>query len=105
MNKKLTRPLLQTTLASGCIALALVPILYAQSFGPNSQAPPPAVARETISELTAMVEQYGWEANMSRMCVAFRLGPETECRFKQIALSGSGPGTIDNHGFNVPTTN
>jgi len=42
---------------------------------------------------------------MGRMCVAFRLGEETECMFKQIALSGSEPGTTDNHPFNEPTTN
>jgi hypothetical protein len=30
-----------------------------------------------------------------------RIGGEADCRFKQISISASPPGTIDNYGFNV----
>jgi class 3 adenylate cyclase len=54
-----------------------------------------------VIELTAMVAQHGWVANLGRMCPAMRIGAEADCRFKQISVSASPPGTIDNHGFNV----
>ena len=54
-----------------------------------------------VVELTAMVAQHGWVANLGRMCPAMRIGGEADCRFKQISVSASPPGTIDNHGFNV----
>jgi hypothetical protein len=55
-----------------------------------------------ITELISIVSEHGWLANMGRLCVAFKLGPEGDCRFKQIAVSGGPPDVIDNYGFSVP---
>ena len=54
-----------------------------------------------VSELTALTVEYGWTANLSRLCPAMRVGTEADCRFKQVSVSASPAGTIDNHGFNV----
>ena len=55
-----------------------------------------------VSELTTIVERDGWRSNLGRMCVAMKLGPEADCKFKQISVSPNEPGTTDSHGFNVP---
>lgn len=55
-----------------------------------------------VLEVTSLVSQYGWRANLGSVCSSMRLGPETDCIFKQIAVNIAPPGTIDNHAFNVP---
>lgn len=59
-------------------------------------------AAKLVPELTNIVQRHGWPADMARMCVAMKLGKEADCKFKQISVSASEPGTVDNHGFNVP---
>jgi hypothetical protein len=36
------------------------------------------------------------------MCVAMKLGSEVDCKFTQVSVSPSEPGTVDSYGFNVP---
>src|SRR5258705_5461820 len=55
-----------------------------------------------ISELIGIVREYGWPASMGRMCAAFKLGSESDCNFKQMAVSESPLGTVDSHGLNLP---
>ena len=55
-----------------------------------------------VMELTNIVAQRGWVVDMGRMCVAMQLRSQADCRFKQLSISAGEPGTIDNHGFNVP---
>jgi hypothetical protein len=58
-----------------------------------------------VSELTTTVLQHGWPTDLGRMCVAMKLGLGSECKFKQISVSPSGPGAVDYYGFNVPFSN
>jgi hypothetical protein len=55
-----------------------------------------------VWKLTTSVLRHGWPTDLGRMCVAMKLGPESECKFKQISVSPSEPGAIDYYGFNVP---
>jgi hypothetical protein len=55
-----------------------------------------------MSELIGIVREHGWSASMGRMCAAFKLGSESNCNYKQMAVTESPPGTVDNHGFNLP---
>ena len=83
------------------LALGLLLCLGARSQAQTSsrnEKPDPA---PLVGELTALVAQHGWVANLGRVCPAMRIGGETDCRFKQISVSASPPGTIDNHGINV----
>ncbi len=89
--------------ASRPISLLVLGLLLCSSASSKAQTPnqnelDPA---PLVVELTAMVAQHGWVANLGRMCPAMRIGGETDCRFKQISVSASPPGTIDNHGINV----
>ena len=58
-----------------------------------------------VAELTNIVGSNGWTADMGRMCVAMRLGSQSDCKFKQLSVSSNEPGTIDSHAFNVPLGN
>ena len=82
---------------------ATIEVPSAQPAGSNRPGQA-ADAGPVVSELMGIVGKHGWAANLGRMCVVFRHGAETECKFKQIAVSGGEPGTLDNHGFNVPLT-
>lgn len=53
-------------------------------------------------ELTNTVAQSGWVVDMGRMCAAMQLRTHGHCKFKQLSVSASEPGTVDNYGFNVP---
>jgi hypothetical protein len=55
-----------------------------------------------VSELTRIAVKHGWPTDLGRMCVAMKLGSEPDCRFTQVSVSPSEPGTIDSYGFNVP---
>ena len=55
-----------------------------------------------MSELVGIVREHGWPANMGRMCATFNLGSESNCNFKQMAVSEGSPGTVEDHGFNLP---
>jgi hypothetical protein len=55
-----------------------------------------------VSKLTRIVVRHGWPTDLGRMCVAMKLAPKTDCKFRQISVSANEPGTIDNYGFNVP---
>jgi hypothetical protein len=46
-----------------------------------------------MSELIAIVREQGWPVSMGRMCAAFKLGSESNCNFRQMAVSESPPGT------------
>ena len=54
-----------------------------------------------VIELTAMVAQHGWVANLGSMCPAMRIGAEADCRFQTDLSKREHSCTIDNHGFNV----
>src|SRR5688572_7631066 len=58
-------------------------------------------ASALVSELIALTEQHGWPANMGRVCAVMKFEAADGCVFKQISISTSEPGTIDNHGFNI----
>jgi hypothetical protein len=58
--------------------------------------------RRIIPDLMLIIVEHGWVADMGRLCAIFELGSEGDCRFKQIAVSESPPGVVDNYGFNVP---
>jgi hypothetical protein len=55
-----------------------------------------------VSELTRIVVKHGWPTDLGRMCVAMKLGSEADCKFTQVSVSPSEPGTVDSYGFNVP---
>jgi hypothetical protein len=55
-----------------------------------------------VSQLTSIVVRHGWPTDLGRMCVAMKLGPEADCKFTQVSVSPSEPGTVDSYGFNVP---
>jgi hypothetical protein len=55
-----------------------------------------------VSELTRIVVKHGWPTDLGRMCVAMKLGSEVDCKFTQVSVSPSEPGTVDSYGFNVP---
>ena len=54
-----------------------------------------------VVELKALVAQYGWPANLGRLCATMRLDSAEDCRWKQISVSVGEPGTLDSHGFHV----
>jgi hypothetical protein len=60
-------------------------------------------ASAVVPELVALVEQHGWLANMGRVCAVMKFEAADGCVFKQISISTSEPGTVDNHGFNIRT--
>ena len=70
----------------------------AQTFRPDKTTELGAL----ILELTRLVSQHGWRADLGSMCPPMRLGLESNCIFRQITVSTAPPGTIDNHTFNVP---
>ena len=100
MMRWLAQPLGTTLLLGASLVLAGAGGLRAQTALPQNPETP-----ALVSELTAIVTQHGWPANMGRMCPALKLGSDSGCMFTQIALSGSEPGVIDNYGFNVPAEN
>ena len=55
-----------------------------------------------VSELTRIVVKHGWPTDLGRMCVAMKLGSEVDCKFMQVSVSPSEPGTVDSYGSNVP---
>ena len=60
-------------------------------------------ASGVVPELIGLVEQHGRPANMGRVCAVMKLKAADSCVFKQVAISTSEPGTVDNHGFNIRT--
>ena len=60
-------------------------------------------ASAVVPELVALVEQHGWPANMGRICAVMKFEAADGCVFKQVSISTSEPGTVDNHGFNIRT--
>lgn len=55
-----------------------------------------------VAEVTRIVEEHGWQADMGRMCALMNLNSRSNCQFKQITLSTTAPNTRDDNGFNVP---
>jgi hypothetical protein len=100
--KEKHRPLARTARRS--MSLLAFGLLLCLGTGSKAQTPNQNEKLDSaplVIELTAMVAQHGWVANLGRMCPAMRIGAEADCGFKQISISASPPGTIDNHGFNV----
>jgi hypothetical protein len=82
---------------------AAIWILWTFAGATLAQAPSGMADRAAlVSELTTTVVRHGWPTDLGRMCVAMKLGPEADCKFTQISVSANEPGTVDNHGFNVP---
>jgi len=60
-----------------------------------------ADASAMVAEVTRLVEEYGWQTDMGRMCALMKLNSRNNCRLKQIMLSATAPNTRDDNGFIV----